>query len=123
MLPLPTPAPAVLWFVNGRERKTQIDKKIRNQWIDLFTGNQWIYLPCKWNDFFLYDTSIGQKQPQDVLCKKSRSYLFRKVARKKFVTYLYFNKIATSLQVFSCELCEIFKNTFFIEVLKATTSD
>ena len=28
----------------------------------------------------------------------------------------------TPIQVWSCELCEIFKNTFFIEKLRAVTS-
>ena len=40
---------------------------------------------------------------------------------------LFFNKVAgltleTLAQVFSCEFCEIFKNTFFTEHLRTTTS-
>ena len=52
----------------------------------------------------------------DVL-QNSCFWKFRKFRRKKPVLESLFNKAAglkeTPTQVFSCEICEIFKNTFF----------
>ena len=43
---------------------------------------------------------------------------FAKFTGKHLCQSLFFNKVAETLaQVFSCEFCEIFKNTFFIEHL------
>ena len=72
-----------------------------------------------------------QKQPPEVFCKK-------KVVPKNFAKFtgirlcqsLFFNKVAGGAgnfikklalaQEFSCEFCEIFKNTFFTEHLLMT---
>ena len=53
--------------------------------------------------------------------KKRYFYKFRKIQRKALVTESFFNK-ETLVQVFSFEFSEIFKNTFFTELLRATTS-
>ena len=45
--------------------------------------------------------------------------LFNEVAGLRFVTLL--KKLQT--QVFSCEICETFKNTYFHRVLPVATSD
>ena len=46
---------------------------------------------------------------------------FTKFAWKHLCQSLFFNKVAETLaQVFSCRFCEIFKNTFFTEHLRAT---
>ena len=52
-----------------------------------------------------------------VLCKKICFQKFRKFHRKTPVLDSFFNKVAgkTPTQVFSCENCEIFKNTYFEE--------
>ena len=49
-----------------------------------------------------------------------QSLFLNKVARLRPATLL---KKETLAQVFSCEFCEIFKNAFFIERLRATTSE
>ena len=77
-----------------------------------------------------------QKHPPEVFCKKICSWKFRKIHRKTPVPEAFFNKVAglrpatllknriwsqasnfikreTLVQVFSCEFCEISKNTFF----------
>ena len=65
-----------------------------------------------------------QKQPPEVFCKK-----FCKIHRKTPVPETLFNKVAGFIkkeslaQVFSCEFCEISKNTFFTEHLRTTTSE
>ena len=57
---------------------------------------------------------------------------YAKITGKHLCQSLFFNKVAgrsstllkkkTLAQVFSCEFCEIFKNTFFTEYLWATAS-
>ena len=49
-----------------------------------------------------------QKQPPEVVYRKSYSEKFRKIHRNS--------------QVFSCEFCEIFKNNFFTEHICTTVS-
>ena len=69
-----------------------------------------------------------QKQPPEVFCKKRCSQKFHKTHRKTPAPDLFFNKVAglkpatlskkeTLARVFSCEFCEISKNTFFTEQL------
>ena len=53
-------------------------------------------------------------------CKKKCSWKFRKFHRKTPVLESRFDKVAglsqeTLTQVFSCEICKIFKNTYFEE--------
>ena len=48
---------------------------------------------------------------------------FTKFTGKHLCQSLFFNKVAETLaQVFSCEFCQISKNTFFTEHLRATAS-
>ena len=52
-----------------------------------------------------------QKQPPEVFCRKRCSWKFRKI---DFITK------QPLVKAFSCEFCEIFKNTFFTEHLLET---
>ena len=61
-------------------------------------------------------------QPSHVIYKKSVLKNFSKFTRKHLCQGFFFNKVACLAQVFSCEFCEIFKETFFIEHLRATAS-
>ena len=75
---------------------------------------------------------VFQKQPSEVFCKKRCSEELRKIYGKNLCQSLFFNKFAglraatllkeTLAQVFSCEFCEISKNNFFTEHLRATAS-
>ena len=49
---------------------------------------------------------------------------FAKITGKQLYQSLFFDKVAgpRPAQVFSCEVCKIFKNTFFTEHLQATAS-
>ena len=47
---------------------------------------------------------------------------FRKFHRKIVVLKSFFHK-ETPIQVFPCEICEIFKNTYFEEHLRTTASE
>ena len=47
---------------------------------------------------------------------------FVKFTGKHLCQSLFFNKVQTLAQVFSCEFCEISKNTFFTEHLWETAS-
>ena len=71
-----------------------------------------------------------QKQSSEVFCKKGVLRNFAKFTEKHLCQVLFFTKVAglgpracnsfnkeTLAQVFSCEFCEISKNTFFIEHL------
>ena len=75
----------------------------------------------------------NQKQPPEVFCKKSVLKKLRKFHRKTPVWKSLFNKFAglqpcifikkeTPTQVFSCEICETFTNTYFEEHLRTTAS-
>ena len=83
----------------------------------------------KWIEWFLYDWDIGVKlvnrqwskvAPGSVLlkrctCEKAK-YLCQGIVSKKLQVWglwLYWER--DSGEVFFCEFCEIFKNTFFIE--------
>ena len=68
-----------------------------------------------------------QKQPPKVFCKKGVFENFAKFKGKQLNRSLFslFNKVAglrPLTQVFSCEFCEIPKNTFFTEHLWTTAS-
>ena len=68
-------------------------------------------------------TSVGQKQPPEVFCKKGVLKNFAKFTGKHLCQSLFFNKVdlqacnfikkETLAQVFSCKFCEISKIIFF----------
>ena len=66
-----------------------------------------------------------QKQPPAVFCKKGVLRNFAKFTGKYLSQSFFFNKVAglrpikkeSLAQVFSCEFCEISKNTFFYRTL------
>ena len=64
-----------------------------------------------------YPKTCNQKHPLDMFYKKKCSEKFRKIHRKTPVPEFPFNKNfikkETLAQMFSCEFCEIFKNTIF----------
>ena len=71
---------------------------------------------------FSTENNDSQKQPPEVFYKKIVLENFAKFIGKHLSQSLFFNKFAracnfikkeTLVQVFSCEFCEIFKNTFF----------
>ena len=73
----------------------------------------------------------NQKQPLDVLYKKSVLKIFVKLRRKQLQWSIFYNKVAgdacklnkeTPVQVFSCEFCETFKGPFFTERLRMTAA-
>ena len=74
--------------------------------------------------FRLYNVLLRnlQKQPPEVFCKK-RCWNFAKFTGKHLSQVLFFNKKDTLAQVFSCEFCEISKNTFFTERVWMTASE
>ena len=63
----------------------------------------------------LYSNNDYQKQPPEVFCKKVVLRNFAKFTRKHLCQSQACNfiKNETLEQVFSCEFCEISKNTFF----------
>ena len=68
-----------------------------------------------------------QEQPPEVFLKISQNSQKNTCARVSFLIKLLtdafnFIKKETLAQVFSCEFCEISKNTFFTEHLRATAS-
>ena len=73
-----------------------------------------------------------QKQPPEVFCKKGILRNFAKLTGKNLCQSLSFNNVAgeacnfikkeTLVQLFSCEFCDISKNTFFTEHLRKTDS-
>ena len=69
-----------------------------------------------------------QKQPSEGFFKESIMRNFAEFTRKHLSRNLFsgifnFIKSESSAQVFSCEFCEICKNTFFAEHDQATASD
>ena len=76
-----------------------------------------IRLPVCWLPYTI------QKLPPEVFYKKGILKNFAKFTRKHGCEACNFIKKETLGQVFSCELCEIFKKTFFTEHLQATASD
>ena len=81
-----------------------------------------------WNSIFalFWKRRYQKKQPPKVFSEKRYSLKFHKFHWKIPVLESVFNKVAgkeeTSTQVFSCEICEIFKNTYFEEHLWKTAS-
>ena len=79
-----------------------------------------------------YDAGFKERATRDVL-QKTYSWKFRKIHRKTSVPVSPFQSYRPEVckcikkdnlaQVFSCEFCEIFKNTFFTEYLRTTASD
>ena len=67
-------------------------------------------------------TTYFEKQPPEVFYKKGVLKNFAKFTGKHQCQSLFFNKKETLAQVFSCEYCEIFKNTFYAEHLRVTAS-
>ena len=80
------------------------------------TGRQDFYYASSFTDPF-------QKQPPEVFCKK-RSSLIAKFHRKTPLLESVFNKSLESrqTQVFSGEICGIFKNTYYEEHLGTIAS-
>ena len=73
------------------------------------------------------DDAILQKQSAGVFCQNGVLSNFTKFTGKHLSCSLFFNKVAvlrpatkkeTPKQVFCCEFCQFFKNTFFIEHLR-----
>ena len=60
----------------------------------------------------------------ELFCKKGVLENYAKFTGKRLWQSLLFNKVAgqTLPQVFSCEFCKIFKNTFLTEHFRSTTS-
>ena len=71
-----------------------------------------------------YSEPCQQKQPPEMFCKVGVLRIFAKIHRKTPVseTLCNFIKKESLAQVFSCEICEISKNTFFLEHLRTTAS-
>ena len=63
-----------------------------------------------------------QKHPAEVFCKKGSIKNYAKFTGKHLCQSLFF-KNETLARAFSCEFCEISKNTFFTEQLLTTASD
>ena len=85
----------------------------------------------------MYNYSLGfycniKKQPPEVFYKNILKNLV-KFTGKCLCQSLFFHKVASQacnfikkeilVPVFSCEFCEIFKNTFFTEHLRASASE
>ena len=65
---------------------------------------------------------LDEKQPSDVFCEKGALRNFAKFTRKHLCQSLFFNKVAGLRPDVSCEFCEIPKNTFITEHLRAAAS-
>ena len=72
-----------------------------------------------WVSLVLFKTI--QKQPSEVFRKKRCSLEFRNIHKKTLMFETLFNKAPT--QMFSCEYCEIFKNTYFEKHLRTAASN
>ena len=55
---------------------------------------------------------VGSSRPE-VFCKNGVLKNFAKFTGKHLCKSLFFNKVANRAQVFSCDFCEIFKDTLF----------
>ena len=79
-----------------------------------------------WQKFFAQKSFICLQKKfrssrSEVLCKKGVLKSFAKFTGRRLCQSLFFNKVVkkeTLTQVFSCEFCEVSKNTFFIELLR-----
>ena len=99
---------------------------------DVLVGCIWSLLPYSFHhqpQFFLFcwisyffSRSKNQrlKQPPEVFCKERCSWKFCKLHTKKPCVWV---SLAASLQVFSCEICEILKSSYFQEQLGTTVSE
>ena len=70
-------------------------------------------------------SNIYKSIRRKVFCKKDVAKTFANVTGKHLCWSLFLMKLQsgrTPAQEFSCELCEIFKNTVFIDTLTASTS-
>ena len=105
----------------GKFIKTKNEKSSSNL-IDVSHWRFYIYIAQ--NQYF--QPFNGQKQPPEVFCKKRYFRNFAKFTGKHLCHCLFFNKVAgkkkTLAQVFSCEFCEISKNTLFTEHFRTTAS-
>ena len=68
----------------------------------------------------MYNIIFKSSRPE-MFCKKDALKNLAKFTGKHLCQSLFFKK-ETLAQVFFCEFCEIFKNTFFTEYLWATAS-
>lgn len=68
-------------------------------------------------------TCIIQKQTLKVLYKKGVLKNWAQFSSKHLRWSLYFRNVAGLIQVFSCEFCDIFKNTCFTDHLWQSTFD
>ena len=78
-------------------------------------------------EFFALTCGL-KKQPPELFCKKGVLRNFVKFTGKHLRQRLFLIKKSLwhrcfPAQVFSCEFCEISKNTFFIEHLRTTASE
>ena len=76
--------------------------------------------------YFLSIHLTGRSSRPEVFCKKGVLRFFPKFTGKHLCQSLFFNKVVkkeTLAQVFSCEFCEISKNTFSTEHLRTTASE
>ena len=69
---------------------------------------------------FILSLITLQKQPPEAFCEKSVLWNFAKFTGKHLCQSLFFNKVKTLVQVFSCKFCEISKNNYFTEHLRVT---
>ena len=91
-------------------------------------GKLYLYFYCTKNTQCIFNVLIivyiqYRSSCPEVFCKKGALKNFAKFKRKscRFQANSYIKK-DTPTQVFHYELCEIFKNTFFTEHLRATAS-
>ena len=76
---------------------------------------------CK-KSLYEYKSHLYTKAAVQRFSVKSILRNFAKFTGKRLCQSLFFNKKETLAQVFSCDFCEISKNTFFIEHLWTTAS-
>ena len=84
---------------------------IKNQHILLLRNNYLYSFNTRKNHSTQYFT-IGRSSRPEVFCKKGVLKNFTKLAGKHLCQRLFFKKESLA-QMFSCEFCEISKNTFF----------
>ena len=68
-----------------------------------------------------WNNQVPTEAATKLVCEKKCSLKFRKIHRKTLVPESLFHKRDLT-HVFSCEFCEIFKNTFFTELLRTIVS-
>ena len=61
------------------------------------------------------ERTMHRSSRPEVFCKKGALKNMAKFTGKRHCRSLFFNRVAGLKQVFSCEFCEVFKDTFFIE--------